>query len=386
MRLKIFHLDSERSWRGGEQQVLYLAEELERAGHTNFIIAPPQTRLETKTKSLGIRFLPLYIAGEWDWKAVWRLRKLIRAESPDILHCHSAHAHTIGLLACLGKNSPKLIVSRRVDFPIRYKCKYTCKTAKIIAVSEGIRKVLLAGGIDKQNMAVINSGVDLDYFRIGKDVEEKNVAIIKDGVDLDYFRRQSCEHLYKELNLSPDQPVVGTVAALAPHKDYPNFLQAAYWIHQKMPEVQFLIVGEGEEENKLKELTQKLGLENVVVFAGFHSDIPAVLSLFDVFALSSYLEGMGQVLVEAMSVGLPVVATNTGGIPDVVVDGLTGFLAPPRDSEKLAGKIIELLQDKDKRRSFALAGQKKALEFSKQKMAKETEKIYLQVLSLKSDK
>ncbi|MFH1258639.1 MAG: glycosyltransferase [Elusimicrobiota bacterium] len=361
MRLKIFHLDSERSWRGGEQQVLYLAEELERAGQTNFIIAPAQTRLETKTKSLGIRFFPLSIAGEWDLKAVWRLRKLIRAESPDILHCHSAHAHAIGLLACLGKNSPKLIVSRRVDFPIRYKGKYTCKIAKIIVVSEGIRKVLLAGGI-----------------------KDENIAVVKDGVDLAYFRRQPCEHLYKELKLVHDQPVVGTVAALAPHKDYPNFLQAAYWIHQKMPEVQFLIVGEGEEENKIKELTRKLGLENVVVFAGFRSDIPAVLSLFDVFALSSYLEGMGQVLVEAMLVGLPVVATNTGGIPDVVVDGLTGFLAPPRDSEKLAGKIIELLQDKDKRLGFAVAGQKRALEFSKQKTAKETEKIYFQVMSLGS--
>lgn len=358
MSLKIFHLDSEKNWRGGEQQIIYLAEELEKAGHKNFIIAPPRTKLEEKTQSLGIKFFPLAISGEWDLRAAWRLRKLISSESPDILHCHSAHAHSISLLACLGRNYPQIIVSRRVDFPIHFKGKYTYKVSKIIAVSEGIKKVLIAGGI-----------------------KEENLAVVRDGIDVDYFHRQPSEQsLYKKFNLNPSKPIVGIIAALAPHKDYPNFLQAAYLVHQKLPEAQFLIVGEGDEEKKIKELAKRLGVEGIVIFAGFRSDIPAVLSLLDIFVLASYLEGMGQALVEAMAIGLPIVATNVGGIPDVVVDGVSGFLVPPRQPEKLAEKIVELLQDKGKRKSFAEAGMKRAAEFNKQKMATETEKIYKQVL------
>lgn len=359
MGYRILHVNTAKNWRGGEQQVVYLVEELQSRGHSNFVVCQPKSVLEKKVSSLKIPVFPLLMRGEWDLIAAIKLARIIKKNNIQILHLHTAHAHTLGLFAAKFNPACKVIVSRRVDFHIRSRFKYNRRGIdKIITVSERIRQVLIEDKIKSDKIVAVHSGVDLERFNK-----------IKTN---DYF--------YKEFDLDRNVPVVGIVAALAPHKDHHNFLYAAKMVKKNYPQAKFLIVGEGTLENELKVLTQRLGLEKEVVFTGFRKDSLEIISTFDVFVLSSCLEGMGSVLLEAMALAKPIVATRTGGIPEVVLNGVTGILVPPKNSGELADGIIQLLKDNILAKEMGIKGKERVEDFSKEKMVEKTEKIYKEIL------
>ncbi|MBI5555928.1 MAG: glycosyltransferase, partial [Elusimicrobia bacterium] len=321
----IMHLDSELSWRGGEQQLMYLINGLRQRKVISFLVCPPESALFKEAISQGISVFPLKMRGEWDIWAAQRLRQLVKHLQVTILHCHSSHAHTIGFLAALGLESCKLIVTRRVDFPIRKnlfsRLKYKQHVDRYIAVSEGVKKVLELDGLDPVRITVVHDGIDTGHFQC----------------------RDEAKNLYHEFDLDPSKPVIGNVAALAPHKDQQNLLQAAKMVLEQFPEAQFLIVGTGELDRQLRQLANELGILDKIKFTGFREDVPQILTILDIFAVSSYLEGLGSSTLEAMAAGLPIVATRTGGIPEIVQNSINGILVPPRDSESLAWALMELL-------------------------------------------
>ncbi|MFH1784221.1 MAG: glycosyltransferase [bacterium] len=359
MGYRILHINTAKTWRGGEQQTLYLAQGLQGLGHKNFVACQPDGMLLKRLAQTDVVTIPVLMRGEWDMISVIKLARIIRNHQIDILHIHTAHAHTLGALAAKINPTCKVIVSRRVDFHIHSKAKYRRGLDRIIAVSRGVRDVLVEDGIAAENIAVVHDGIDLERFKK-----------IKDN-----------KYLREEFNLKDDMPVVGIVAALAPHKHHENFLEAAAIVKKEMPNARFLIVGEGELEARLKKLARALELEKEVIFCGFREDILELISTFDVFVLSSYLEGMGSTLLEAMALSKPVVATQTGGIPEVVKDGQSGILVPSRDSEKLAAGIVDLLKNKDKRINMGKAGRKIAEGFGVGRMVSQTEEIYKEVNS-----
>lgn len=353
----ILHLDSELSWRGGQQQLFYLINGLRKRNFVNFLACPRASALLERAKEEGISVFPLSLKGEWDIFSSLKIRKLIKHFKVDILHCHSSHAHAIGLMALLFIKDCRLIVSRRVDFPIRknvlsnYKYK---NVDKFIAISDGIKNVLLQGGVKENKITVVHDGIDIAHFQC----------------------QEQARSLFNELGLQEGNPVVGNVAALAPHKHQQNLLAAAKIVVQSIPTAQFLIVGEGELESELKELTKRLGIEKNVNFAGFRKDVPQLLTIFDVFVVSSYLEGLGSSTLEAMAAGLPVAATRTGGIPEIVQDGINGLLVPPRDSQSLATAMITLLSDKERRKTMGAASRKIVENFSVEKMVEGNSNVY----------
>jgi glycosyltransferase involved in cell wall biosynthesis len=151
------------------------------------------------------------------------------------------------------------------------------------------------------------------------------------------------------------------VAALAPHKSQADFIRAARIVLDRRPATKFLIVGEGKLRPRLESLVRELDLGGDVVLTGFRDDPLEILSTFTCFVLSSYLEGLGTSVMDAQAMGIPVVATRTGGVPDIVEDGVTGLLVPPRDPEALAAAIGRLLDDKELRQRVA----RKAVEYSR---------------------
>ncbi|MFH1239384.1 MAG: glycosyltransferase [bacterium] len=360
MGYNILHVNTARTWRGGEQQLVYLVEGLRDRGHNNFVACQPNSILAEKLSSRGVTVITLPMRGEWDIFAAVRLAKIIRRHNIQIIHLHTAHAHTLGSLAARMTPSCKVIVSRRVDFHIHSSVKYKLGIDRIIAVSEGIKSVLVKDGVPAGKIAVIYDGVDLSKFN----------------------NLRSADYLYREFALKKGTPVIGIVAALAPHKHHQNFLAAAKIVKGEFPAARFLIVGEGELKKELKELCRKLELYNEVIFCGFREDIPELISIFDIFVLSSYLEGMGSSLLEAMALAKPIVATNTGGIPEVVKHDLNGLLVPPRDSEALAKAIIDLLKDEEKRKEMGLEGRDMIREFSTAQMIEGTLKVYEEVIEL----
>jgi len=352
-QLTILHIDFEKTWRGGQQQLFWLVEGLEKRGHRNFVLCQPKSALSTKLQK---DFFNIKMFFEFDPLAIYKTAKIIDKIMPDIIHLHSAHAHTIGLMASkISNHKPKTVSSRRVDFHINNLWKYK-SVDRIIAISEGVKQVLLEDGISDEKISVVHSGVDFSRFL--------NIR---------------GNYLYDELKIDKNDNVVGIVASLAPHKDIKNFLQAAAIIKKKLPNTKFLIVGEGKLKNDLMRFTDKLKISDSVIFTGFRTDVPPLLSIFDVFVLSSYLEGLCTSVIDAMVSGISVVATNVGGVGELVDDGSTGFLVPPRNPEILAEKTIKILTDKNLQQKFSQNSKIKAKNFSKEKMIEGTEKVYLEI-------
>ncbi|MBI3291371.1 MAG: glycosyltransferase, partial [Elusimicrobia bacterium] len=261
----------------------------------------------------------------------------------------------------------KLVLSRRVDFPLRTTFfspwKYG-QADRIIAVSDAVRRVLLKGGVSGERVVIIPDGV----------VSESPAADRTDGVT---FPSGSLRTM---LGVAPETSVVGIVAALAPHKDYPTFLRAAERVADQIPSVHFVIVGEGHLRSTLEAEASRRGLASRVHFLGFREDTRPLMIAFDVVVLSSKEEGLGSVLLEAMALGKPIAATTAGGIPEVVADGKTGLLVPPRDPQALADVILRLLRDSTLREQLGEAARIAVQRFSVDRMVDATERVYAEIL------
>lgn len=359
MPLKICHLNTERTWRGGEQQLLYLAAGLRAQGHANLIAARQGSALAERAEEQGFEVFPLTPWSEWDPRAALRLRRFLVQGRCDLLHAHTAHAAALGALATWGTPIP-LIAARRVDFhisrnPLTF-WKYH-RAARILTVSSAIRAVLLQDGLPADRIAVVHSGIDLARLE-----------------------RDSDPGLREDFGLPAQGPLVGQVAALAPHKDPLNFIRAIAVLARSRPDVHGVMVGSGPLEAAVRAEVDRLGLSKTVLLMGFRTDAHRVLRHFDVFALSSCLEGLGTSILDAMALGVPVVATKTGGIPEAVRHGVSGLLVPPKDPEALAGAMARVLKDGALRERLVREGYRTAERFSARSMVEETRLAYEEVL------
>ena len=351
----VLHIDSAKTWRGGQQQVLYLAQRL--TDYHSIIACPPQSPLAERAKATGLRVFPVNMPGEWDLLAVCKLGKIITKESIRIVHLHSPHAHALGLLAAKSVGNCKVILSRRVNFPIKRniisRLKYS-NVDRIIAISQRVKQVLMASGLPEEKIDVVYSGVDTKRFQ---------------NVKADY--------LVSELALAREKLIIGNIAALTWDKDHKTLMAAARVVVDEFPQVIFLIAGEGPLRREIEISIKKLNLQEKVKLLGFRQDIPEVLSILDLFVLSSSWEGLGTSLLDAFASRVPVICTNVGGVPEIVKDGVNGILVPPGNPGALARAIIFLLKNRDLARrmaeeAFQLVNKK----FSIEKMVQDTKKIY----------
>lgn len=367
--MSVLHVNTAKTWRGGEQQVLYLARFLHERGIRQLVVGQPGSEMERRCAEAGIPFSPLSMRGEIDILAAWRLAGLARHYR--ILHAHTARAHGLGLLAMrlggLEKAGVRFIVSRRVDFPagsnFLSRRKYLSPLIRrYVAISQNIQRVLISDGIPPERISVAYSGVDTDQ-------KPEGVAGLK-----------------HEFSLPSRCIVLGNIAALVPHKDQTTLLNAAAELKQlnlqnKKPlSWRLFIIGDGELMPALLQLRQSLGLEKEVLFTGFRKDVGAFLSLFDVFVMSSREEGLGTVVLDAMSRGLPVVATAGGGIPEMVVSGRGGWLSPVGDAGSLGRALFQAIEDGDRRKRYGVFNRKRAQRFSYKETGKQNLEIYREVL------
>jgi len=215
-----------------------------------------------------------------------------------------------------------------------------------------------------------------------------NAITIINGVNLDMFDyRLPGLPVRQELGIRPHDKVVGIISRLEPEKGHNCFLQAAQCVAAEVDDVHFLIVGKAfvnpeQRETELHELAASLGLGERVTFAGFRRDMPQVLASIDILVLAADAEPCGRVLFEAMAMQKPVVGTHSGGTPEIVADGETGILFPPRDSEALARALLTLLRDETKAKKMGAAGRRRAMEhFTIQAHVRKTENVYREVLA-----
>lgn len=316
----------------------------------------------------GIPVIALNGSGKMDFRVLTRLFSLIRATKPDVIHSFLPFANYAAMLVGRVMNVSVLIASYRAiahtqNRIVMWGDQLVVRVAQAITCcSDAVRSCARSqfGGDGAKYMTIHN------------------------GVETTRFHRTATTLQKTDVGLQEGRVTIGTVCRLEePTKGLTVLLNALAQLHQRggaLP-FQLLLVGEGPAERDLRQLSEKLGLRDIVVFAGLRKDVERILPLLDVFVLPSLSEGFGIALVEAMAAGLPVVATSVGGIPEVVQTGATGVLVPPGDSVALADAMEELMNNSSKAQFLGQNGRDRATRlFDVSLMVRHHENLYDRLL------
>jgi glycosyltransferase involved in cell wall biosynthesis len=360
MPIKSLHVDTAQTWRGGQNQVLQLVTGLGEIGAPAVLVAHEAGELRRRAQE-GLRFHHFTPRSEFDVHAAWALGRIIADVKPDVVHAHDPMGVALAAMAlpmAPGLERPPLLVaSRRVDFHLKRHAFSRWKYRQIdvfIAASHGIARIL---EIDR--------------------VPPDRIVVVHDGVNVDWIDRQPAVDAHAAFWLPKGAPLVGNVAALVAHKGQRHFVAAAARVIREVPDVRFLIVGEGDLREPLERQIRELGLERHVFLTGFRDDAVGLQKSFDVFVMSSVTEGLGSAMLDAMACARPVVASRTGGIPEAIEHGSTGLLVPPQDEPALARAIVEVLGDADLGRRIGAAARERIVnDFSVERMVAKTLAVY----------
>ena len=321
--MKVVHLETGTHLYGGALQVLFLVEGLARRGIQNLLVVPKGSAVEEEATRMGLPVRSIPLAGEADLTFPFRFRKLLREETPDIVHLHSRRgADTLGALTTKLAGIPT-VLSRRVDNPEAgwsLAAKYRLYD-RVITISEAIRGVLLAQGVPAEKVRCVHSALD----------PPPHLGPCNRGA----FQR--------EFGLGDGCKVVGMAAQFIERKGHDTLLEAIPEILRSQPDTHFLLFGQGPLLGEIEARVLEEGLEGKVIFPGFRDDLPALLPCLDLLVHPAMMEGLGIILLQASASGIPIVATRAGGIPEVVVDGETGILVEPGDAAALVAAVCTLL-------------------------------------------
>lgn len=349
--MRVLHVNSENTWRGGEQQMAYLIEELNQRGVYNKVLCRENSAFEKYAKKNKIdykttRFKGLKISD------AYQLR--LFAKDVDLIHVHTANAHTVAYLSAkLFGNKKPICVSKRTDFPVKSPSKYNhAQIKKVLCVSKAISRITKAGINDQNKVEVVYSGINPARFS---------------GEQLS---------LKQKLNIPEQKILIGNTSALAPQKDYFTFLQVA----KQLSEYEFVIMGEGPLQREIQEFAQQLALKNIH-FTGFLDNVHEYLASLDLFLITSQTEGLGTSILDAMTCKVPVVATDAGGISEIVIDGETGSLHAVKDVSGLTEAVKRLTQSSELRAKLtARAYDNVQQNFTKNQTAERTYALYREML------
>lgn len=318
----------------------------------------------------GINALNVTMRNRMDLRVVGKLASFIRKNDFDIVHTHGVRANLLGRLAARQANRKPVVTTVHSllerDYPgfVRRQVNRFTEwatrglTEQFIAVSQGLKAKLVSSGVPADRVTVIYNGIVVENF--SPSAEPGAVRAL--------------------LGYGADVPLVGIVARLHPVKGHQYFLEAAQIILEQHPEVRFVVAGDGPQRTVLEEMAGRLGIGKQVHFTGFVSEVSSLMADLDLLVISSLWEGFGLTAVEAMALGVPVVSTEVGGLPEVVLHGETGLLVPPANAAALAKNIIWMLEHPEAAAEMAKKATLAVCEkFTAQVMARRTEELYRRV-------
>lgn len=336
-RIKVLYVITALGIGGAEKLLLSIIQKLDRKTFAPIVVSLyNDCTLYNDFKKTGARIFCLKYSNKYNPFILFRLIQLIRCEKPDIVHTHLPHATIWGRIAArlsdiktVFSTEHNLSVWKRKHFIFYLLYRVTCKwNFKIIAVSKAIKK------------------------KIAKEfsVPEQKIVVIHNGIDIaEYNDNIECPDDLTRLT----RPIIGTVGRLHRIKGHKYLVAAFSKTIQRFPTANLLVVGDGDQRDDLNQQITELGLNDSVHLLGSRDDVRAILQHIDIFVFPSLEEGLGIALIEACMVGKPYVATNVGGIPEIIKDGKSGFLVPPSDSVTLGEKIVLLLENNEKYKKLA---------------------------------
>ena len=318
--LRVLHVDSGREYRGGQDQVRLLARELARDPDVQqYLITRRGSELARRVATAGtpVHEVPWTIG--LDPRAWWRLVLLARALRADVIHAHDGHALEIALAARRWLDAqPRMVATRRVVFPVRRRSSLF-RADRIVAISAAVETVLVAAGVSPGEISVVPSGIDPDEVRAA--------AAVPFGIRA-------------RLGLSPHAPIAVNVAALEPAKDQTTLVRAAHAARTLRPDLHWVIAGAGDERRTVAAQIGGLGLTDRVHLLGHIAQADALIAESNLLVMSSKEEGLGSVVLHALALGKPVVATRAGGLPEIVPEQC---LVPVGDADALAQTVVRAL-------------------------------------------
>lgn len=366
---------------GAERHMTLLASHLNPEKYQVTFVFSDYKQLKTwqeQLKTLKIPFHAVKVAHKHDPRHFTALKKILNDLKPEILHLHLWNPGSCRYaFYATDRKVTKIIATEHDPFPLRgikRSLKKQClkKTAHTIAVSNANHDLLLKEYPELKNrISVIHNGIDLSEF-------EK--ALLR-------FSAQEKQKIRTvQFKSEADDFIIECIAALHPRKGLKYLIEAFKKVAETIPKAKLVILGEGPQENELKKLIKNLDLDNKIVLLGFQKNIPKLLKSSDLFILPSIKEAFGLVLLEAMACQLPVIASNVGGIPEIINDHKNGELVPPANIQVLADKIIEIYKNKAQREKIAFLGNHDVKKFDAKEMAQKTENVYNKILNHESPK
>ena len=357
--MRVLHLSSEKSWRGGEQQIAYLIEELSSLGQENYVICRSGSSFESYCQSKSIQHSARSFSGFGIISTAIFLQNYVKKYNIDVVHMHTAKSHIVGFISLLFGNRKPFILSRRVDFvPSNSwftKMRYNhLGIKKILCVSDAIRKIMH------------------EYLDKGKD----RSTTVYSGVDLSKFEVEPSFSLKEKYNIDKEKAVVGNTSALADHKDYFTFIDTAEELIRAGHQIHFFILGDGPMKDDIVSYVDDKQLLDSITFTGFVDQVPEWLKQFDAFLITSKTEGLGTSIIDALACEIPVVATAAGGIPELVIHEQTGLLAEVKNVSQLASYVKRILEDQTLRERLIKNGLEHVQLFSKSNTALKTLEAY----------
>ncbi|MDF1698457.1 MAG: glycosyltransferase family 4 protein [Saprospiraceae bacterium] len=352
--MNILHISTAHSWRGGERQVLYLMDGLKSVGVSNHLMSPKNSALaercslKTEQQLTYKKGIPSLIQN------VLSLINYCKNHKIDIVHGHDSHAHTLIWMAYkFGRLGCKSIITRRLMNPIKKRsiAKYNyAKISKIICISEAVKTTLLPAIHDTTRLQTIHSAIDTSKVSAGKFPKSQN------------------------------EFVVGYIAAFTQEKDHHTFIRTAKHLIKSFPQInfKFLLVGQGPLFNQIK--TESKSIQDQIEFLGFIKNIKEAYHKIDLILHTSQSEALGTSILDALKFSIPVVATDVGGIPEIIDHEKNGFLCTPGDHKQMANFVIQLATNPNLYDKITKAGIQTLNNFDVNTMVTKTFQLYKRLL------
>jgi glycosyltransferase involved in cell wall biosynthesis len=364
---------------GAEQQFLELVKGLDKDRFNTIVVTLyPGGELEEEVKKIpGMEYICLNRKGKYNFFTLFTILRLLRQKRVDIVQPFLTPATFFTLLPAVIKRTPVKIITERgnlrrnpgrgYNLYLRLEDCLTRFADVVIPNSQSGKDYLITRGIKPEKIRVIYNGINTRRLTPAPAA----IARIKDT-----------------LGLADDGPVVGISASLFSLKDHATFLRAAQIISGTMPQVKYIVLGDGPLRPDLEQMARELGIASRVLFVGNQSEVGPYLYAFDISCLcSKEPEGCSNSILEAMALGKPVVATEVGGNIELVEDSQTGRLVPIQNPQALADAILSLLGNPEQAREMGQRGKEKiAREFSLERMVRDYETIYKEMVTAKRDR
>jgi glycosyltransferase involved in cell wall biosynthesis len=377
MKCNILYVIENIEFGGGERVFSQIIRGLDKERFGVFVASNPGGIYEKKLTEVGIKINPVRMTNRYNLGIISRLKKIIKTKDVRIVHSQGGRADFFARIAARIANVPIIISSMAMlvegyDVSRSRKGLYVLIDRwterwvnKFTVLSEAMRRSLIERHkIPPENIVKIYNGIEIEEY----------------NPDLKEIRNKKLE-VRRELGLKNDVPVIGAIGRLVWQKGFEYLIRAAPEVLKKCPEARFLIVGEGPLQNELILTSEKLNVADRIIFSGFRNDIKEILASIDVLAMPSLLEGLPMVLLEAMAMAKPIVATRIDGITEVLENSKTGLLVPAKNSHALAEAIVGILDDKAKANFFGQNAREAAKEkFSVKKMVEQIESAYEKLL------